>query len=126
MSDRTLADVICGLELRLLDPRTRRSRADLEALLADDFVEFGSSGRVFDRESIIAAFASETSIAFEVADFRAVALAPDVVLATYRAIARGVLSSRDSLRSSVWVRRADRWQMIFHQGTPTTRPEEQA
>jgi hypothetical protein len=34
------------LEQRLLQPEVRRSKDDLAILLADDFVEFGSSGRV--------------------------------------------------------------------------------
>jgi len=121
------ADEILRLEERLLDPRIRRSRSEIEALLADDFVEFGGSGRVFDRDAVIAALAEESGIEFTVHDFRTTRVAVDASLATYRVAARIAATGevRHSLRSSLWVRRAERWRMIFHQGTPTTaRPKE--
>ncbi len=40
----SLADETRALELALLEPEVRGSRQRLEALLADDFLEFGSSG----------------------------------------------------------------------------------
>jgi hypothetical protein len=46
------------------------------------------------------------------ADVHAVALAPDVVLVTFR-----LEGPRPSLRSSVWVQADGRWQVRFHQGT---------
>ncbi len=127
----TDADEIRRLEEHLLDPRIRRSRGAIDALLADDFVEFGSSGRVFDREAIVAALADESDVAFTVHDFRTTRVAVNAWLATYRATARVAATGevRHSLRSSLWVRRTERWQMVFHQGTPTAteaRPKEQA
>ena len=41
------ADVLRGLEERLFDPAVRRSAALVDELLADDFLEFGWSGRTF-------------------------------------------------------------------------------
>jgi hypothetical protein len=128
--DAALRDEIRRLEERLLDPRARASRAEIEALLADEFVEFGSSGRVLDRDAVVASLAGESGVAFGLSDFRATRVAADAVLATYRATVRTAQSGdvRHSLRSSLWVRRAERWRMVFHQGTPTTseaRPKEQ-
>jgi hypothetical protein len=42
-----------GLEEELLKPEVRRSADRLSHLLADEFVEFGSSGRIFDKRQII-------------------------------------------------------------------------
>jgi hypothetical protein len=128
--DAALRDEIRRLEEHLLDPRVRASRGEIEALLGEEFVEIGSSGRVFDRDAVIAALVDESGVAFALSDFRATRVAADVVFATYRATARVAPSgtARHSLRSSLWVRRAERWRMVFHQGTPTSvkaRPKEQ-
>lgn len=45
-------------ELRLLDPRTRRSPERVAELLHPDFTEFGASGRAWDRASMLAAIAT--------------------------------------------------------------------
>jgi len=113
---------IRDLEESLLDPRVRRSREALGDLLAEEFLEFGSSGRRFTRAQIVEALVAEAEDEprFSLADFSVLVLAPNVALATYRAEARGAHRSgpRDSLRSSVWILRSGRWQLLFHQGTP--------
>lgn len=99
----------------------RASAETLGELLAEEFVEFGSSGRTFDKAGIVAALEAEGARHLSLRDFRARQLAPGVVLATYRAIAWPVEddSERVSLRSSLWVLRGGRWRLLFHQGTPT-------
>ncbi|MHB8303553.1 MAG: nuclear transport factor 2 family protein [Acidobacteriaceae bacterium] len=104
------------LEEQLLDPAIRRDRQSISRLLADEFREFGSSGRVFGKEDILAELASESSMPITLDDFQAEAVASDVFLATYRAT-RTATASVSSLRSSLWVFRDARWQMLFHQGT---------
>jgi Domain of unknown function (DUF4440) len=47
------------LEERLLAPDVRGSPAAADARLGDDFVEFGSSGTVYDKASILAALQEE-------------------------------------------------------------------
>ncbi|HEV8548040.1 MAG TPA: DUF4440 domain-containing protein [Polyangiaceae bacterium] len=106
-------DEIRQLEERLLTPQVRGSRAELERLIADEFLEFGSSGRAFTKAGIIAQLASQPHVAQPaiLEHFNVRMLAPGVVLATYR------LAS--SLRSSIWRHEAAGWRMLFHQGTPT-------
>lgn len=85
----------------------------LAGLIADDFAEFGASGRTWDAASMRETVAgAEPSDAVTLEDFRVDLLAPDVALATYR-----IGPPRPSNRSSVWVRRDGRWQVRFHQGT---------
>ncbi len=54
-------------------------------------------------------------------EFSARFLSEDVVLVTYRSVRRNPVSSMEwhSLRSSIWKLTDGRWQMTFHQGTPT-------
>ena len=107
------------LEERLLQTEVRRSADDVAALLADDFIEFGSSGRVFDKQQIIDNLQAERRIRRSLVDFKTLPLAPGLVLATYRAIRQGGPGEPPiySLRSSIWKLIDDRWRMVFHQGT---------
>ena len=109
------------LERRLLQPGVRKSTDDIAMLLADDFVEFGSSGRIFYKQQVVEGLPLATSVQMTLQDFHAKTLAPDVVLTTFRVIKHNEASSEKiySLRSSIWKFIDGRWQMVFHQGTPT-------
>jgi hypothetical protein len=77
MSKNTEADALAShlraLETSLLQPDVRKSK-QLVALLAEEFIEFGTSGRVYTKEDL----------------------------------------------GSVWQKRVEEWQMVFHQSTRTT------
>jgi len=45
----SVADKLCALEERLLQTDFRRDRKAVSKLLANDFREFGSSGRVWNK-----------------------------------------------------------------------------
>ena len=111
------------LEERLLTPQVRASPEELTHLLADDFLEFGGSGRVFDRQEVIATLPLQPKEQLALTDFQVRLLAPTIALAMYRAVRSGEQQEapQGSLRSSIWRCTAGRWQMVFHQGTPTTR-----
>lgn len=115
-----MTDELRQLEECLLQPEFRRNRAAVDALLADDFTEFGSSGRAFTKQEILTLLETETPILLRLADFRAHVLAPDVALVVYRSVRPDGPPTPGAafLRSSLWVRREGRWQMLFHQGTP--------
>jgi hypothetical protein len=108
-----------GLELQLLDPEVRRNRARVAALLAEDFEEFGSSGRVWSRAAILELLAAEEYTAPTVENFRCSLLAKDVALVTYRTVCTNTQTGIQSavLRSSAWVLMSKEWRMRFHQGT---------
>ncbi len=90
----------------------------LAGLLEIGFVEFGASGRRWDRESIIAHLATSPRRSVEITGFEVHAVAPDLAVATYEAIeGSGTTDERHSGRTSVWLRRDGRWRMAFHQGT---------
>ena len=110
---------IWSLELRLMDPASRRNSEAVAALLAEDFREFGSSGRVWSKETILALLAGEAYDAPAVEGMSAQEIAPGVVLVTYRTVRHDADSyaAREVLRSSLWIHCDGRWQVIFHQGT---------
>lgn len=53
------ANELRTLEEKLLQPDFRRNRAAVAELLADDFREFGSSGRTWDKQQILDKLESE-------------------------------------------------------------------
>lgn len=119
MDQDALANEIQALEERLLQPGVRKSRSDLESLLAAEFVEFASDGNAYDKEHVIAALQHELPMHRSISDFRTMLVSNDVVLATYE-IARASGESTEvvrSRRSSVWRRDRSGWQLVFHQGT---------
>jgi ribonuclease HI len=104
---------VIELERLLLRPDIRADRHRVKALLHQDFQEFGASGRVWDRETIVDALVADPEVPGAAEAFAPVRLAEDVVLLTYR-----VRGESGSLRSSLWVRDSTAgWQLRFHQGT---------
>ena len=63
--------------------------------------------------------ANESAFDVRLTDFRLTPLAPDAALLNYRATDSSNGSA--TLRSSLWVHRDGRWQMLFHQGTLSAR-----
>jgi hypothetical protein len=114
--DGILTAMLLELEHQLMDPVFRKDREQVSALLAPEFREFGSSGRVWTRAAILDLLATETPrSAPAVEDFTTRIIGPDTVLVTYRT----VQPDRQTLRSSIWMRSDSGWQMHFHQGTRT-------
>jgi hypothetical protein len=115
-----IADHLRQLEERLLDPLVRHDPALVAPLLADDFLEFGASGRTFDKAAILKELKNEPDRpASLLTDFAARGLSADIVLVTYRAHRRNPAGEiiGESWRSSIWVNRGQEWQITFHQGT---------
>lgn len=113
-------DELRRLEESLLGSAVRNDREQVAKLLTDDFVEFGSSGRVFDKTQIIEAISGDDPATRVVTAFNVVLLGPEVALVTYR-VCRSDLSGLNvscSLRSSIWQWSPQGWRMRFHQGTP--------
>ena len=114
--DPDLAEVI-RRERLLLDPANRSDSALVTSLLHPDYVEYGASGKVWDRPAAVEALRADPAVPDPATDFDAAKLAADVVLVTFR-----IHGVSDSLRSSVWVREGSSdWRLRFHQGTPVPR-----
>jgi len=110
----TLYAVLLSLEQRLLDPTIRKQPATAGALLAEEFREFGKSGRVYGKQEILALLAQAPETAITIEDFEVTLLSETAALATWKS----VTAIGQARRSSVWVWRKGCWLMIFHQGTP--------
>lgn len=112
-----MEQLIFELEKKLLKPEIRKSSEELEKLLANDFIEFGSSGKTYNKEEVIESLANEDdSFTFEIDDFKTYQLSENIILATYRLLKKDK-ETINSLRSSIWKKETSEWKMIFHQGT---------
>jgi hypothetical protein len=120
-AEPALTEHLRRLEESMTKPEIRRSPQELGRLLADDFREFGGSGRVFDKGQIIEALQNQPPVQLWLDEFQALCLAADVALVTYRGNCKFPESDKvsRSLRSSIWKNRNGRWQVVFHQGTPS-------
>jgi hypothetical protein len=119
--EMTLGEQLQQLEESLLRNVVRKDIVRASALLADGFREIGSSGRIYDKNQVLQALQNETEVTIDMLDFACMPLSDHAAVITYRSVRVG--SNEDAveaLRSSVWVRREDRWQLLFHQATRTT------
>ncbi|MEN6357621.1 MAG: nuclear transport factor 2 family protein [Armatimonadota bacterium] len=110
-------DLVKQKELSLLKPEIRRSRELLARLLADVFLEFGSSGGVYNKKGILENLPNCGTV-YQAKNMEARTLSHDVIQTTFRTIqTKTDGTASESLRSSIWKKIDDEWQMLFHQGT---------
>lgn len=101
-------------EMELLDPGVRSDPARVRELIHDEFLEFGSTGGVYDKKVLLDMLQDENPSPVSIRDFAVRQLASDTALVTYRTVGQ---SGKEARRSSVWVRQDGTWKMMFHQGT---------
>ena len=108
-------DELLRLESALASRDPTGVQGGLMSLIAEDFVEFGRSGRTWTAQSIKEILGAPPGEAVRMEDFEVAELADGVVLATY------VIPGPPSVnRSSIWIHRGGRWLLRFHQGTTRT------
>ena len=111
-AQNNLFDLIYEKELILANRLTH----DAQKYIAEDFVEFGSSGKIITYQILIEHFKSlgnHSEINYKITDFNIKKLGDNIIQATY--ITK--FSGKKARRSSLW-RKEDDWKMFFHQGTP--------
>lgn len=79
MEHSLLAEHILNLEKRLMNYKYK----DFDEILADDFIEFGSSGSSYDKKAqidVVKGINTNKSIKFTVTDFKIKLLASDIAI----------------------------------------------
>lgn len=102
----------------MLDPDTRSDPVKIRDLLHDDFIEFGSTGKVYNKRILLDMLRHESPSTVVIRDFSVRQLGPDLALVTYRSVGQ---AGQEARRSSVWIREDGVWKMAFHQGTRISR-----
>ncbi|MDD7998617.1 MULTISPECIES: DUF4440 domain-containing protein [Kosakonia] len=117
-----LQSLIVQYERQLHQAEIRSQQIAIEKLLHRHFFEIGRSGKRYGRQQVIDSLLAETDqqqIASE--EFALTQIESGALLLTYRTFRQSPSGEKThrTLRTSLWVRNEDdRWQMIFHQGTP--------
>ncbi|WP_146813747.1 nuclear transport factor 2 family protein [Halobacillus faecis] len=111
----SLKEELKELENHHIQVNTRKSTEELDHILAEDFWEIGSSGVPYDKKFCLVQGVVLTEMTLH--HYQIQPLSEDTVLATYYVEDR--TRSRNTLRSSIWKKIDERWQLYFHQGTIT-------
>ncbi len=84
----------------------------------DEFIEFGKSGKVFDKNSIIKYLNSlDEDRDIEIISFKVKRIKEDVIIANYISYEKEI--EVKALRTSIWKKESSDWKLYFHQGTTT-------
>ncbi len=105
-------------EMELLDPDVRSNPVRVRELLHDDYVEFGSTGNVYNKRLLLEMLKGERAAEVVIREFAVRQLAADTALVTYRTVGQ---AGQEARRSSVWIRSDGNWKLAFHQGTRISR-----
>ncbi|MCE1164218.1 MAG: nuclear transport factor 2 family protein [Bacteroidetes bacterium] len=108
---------ILKLETELLDVEKRKDVDFLRMVIADDFIEKGSSGKIYDKEETIKSLilsAESGHFEYEITDFEIIEKPGGSVTALYRININGNVT----LRKSVWKKSGTSWRIHSHEGTP--------
>ncbi|MEM5474703.1 nuclear transport factor 2 family protein [Pacificibacter sp. AS14] len=108
------------LEEALWRAETRFDPVLMDQTFSSDFVEFGRSGRRYERAEMLfdPDQKAEIRALLPLPDYSVELVAADVALATYTSEVRYGDEIQVGRRSSLWVKNGGCWQLRFHQGTP--------
>jgi hypothetical protein len=106
------------LEQELWREETRFDIARMKEMIAEDFFEFGRSGRRYTREDTLSVPRQPIEAVFPLPGFSARLLSEDVAQVTYNSSVTYNGVAENARRSSIWSRTANGWVLRFHQGTP--------
>ena len=115
----SLSEVIKNLEEKLIKHGNNNLPEEISSLLSENFIEFGSSGKIYNKKQTIEALNQGSEDQIIINDFKTTLLTGEVVLVTYTAVRTYIAGDRNikSLRSSVWKKLDGAWKICFHQGT---------
>lgn len=111
-------DLIARLEHSLWITSSRYDDAYMNEILADDFFEFGRSGKVWERSAMLLGAGAPSQIVAELENLQVRALSSNCAHVTYVSVVRRDGATERANRSSVWSRGGRHgWRLQFHQGT---------
>jgi len=110
---------IYELECELANYNRENSALNLSEIFGENFIEFGASGKVYDRGEVIRELETgRTKRDVKISGFKVEPITESVWHITYTASCRCDDGSEViTLRSSLWKNNGGVWQILFHQGT---------
>lgn len=111
-------EILRRLEEELWREETRFDTLRMNELMADDFLEFGRSGRAYRKDDTLEVTHQTIDAVLPLPELRIRLIGENVAQVTYNSEVTydGVVEY--ARRSSIWSRTESGWVMRFHQGTP--------
>jgi hypothetical protein len=122
MISKELEEQLIAKEIDIVAAQKRRDFSAVEAVLAEEFHEIGSSGKMFSKSEVLEAIQEVQIIDYSFEHFELLPVDDGYVILTYIATVRrnhqGQEHCNRAHRSSTWMMRNGSWQAVFHQATP--------
>jgi len=115
--DKNEIEKVYELEESLWKSETRFNEEYMRSILAEDFFEFGRSGKIYSIDMSLSAPYQEINAKLPLRDFAIHEIDEKVVLVTYISEVQ-YDEAEIGNRSSLWLKTEDGWKLKFHQGTP--------
>ena len=109
------------LEEELWREETRFDVSRMEEVIAEDFLEFGRSGRIYQSADTLAVPSTPIKAVIPLPDFDARLLSEGIAQVTYNSVVTYGENIEEARRSSIWTWSFGGWKLRFHQGTPFCR-----
>lgn len=103
------------LEELLISLEEGKKQNLFQELIADDFLEIGSSGKVYTKDAVFEALKHEKERNIVITGAVIKCISENIYLLVYQSQE----PERIVKRSSIWVKNENKWQILFHQGTVT-------
>jgi hypothetical protein len=111
---KKIEEIIIKNELKLLDRKIRNNENELTKLISKEFVEYGSSGKIYSYTEAISGLLIETKeIEYKIIEMNVKKLSDKIYLLLYIMEINNIIFNR----SSIWKKDNGEWKIIFHQGT---------
>ena len=113
-----ILEILINQEKKLHSYSVRASKGELELLLADEYIEIGASGKIYDKKETITMLMVSKPHEIKASDFQLNKLSTEMMQLIYRTEQRDNSQIiRSAIRSSLWKNYGVNWRLIFHQGT---------
>ena len=100
-----------NLERSLLKSEIRASTRILDQIFCDGFIELGKSGRLYNKQDIIAELTGAPQSSALFSDFDIRALSDTLILAGFSSTNNG----RTVRRHSLWEKTGKDWRILYHE-----------
>ncbi len=112
--DKEMTDHFYALETSLFKKEFLSSRAYLENIFHDNFMEYGKSGLVYRKRDTIDVLYNAGDRDIKIEDFTCEKIDERTYIVHYASINNEGVAA---YRTSIWIENDDRLQLYFHQGT---------
>ena len=111
-------EILESLEQELWRAETLLNKPRMGEIIAEDFFEFGKTGKRFERRDLLAATFQPTDNVPPKPDFHVRLLSETIAQITYDSSSTQNGIVEHARRCSIWSRTDTGWVLRYHQGTP--------